>query len=183
MITINLLPPQNIKDLKLTRLHSFLFRRVLALSIFGILVLALLLGADFLLRHNLKILEGDLERKKSASAASGFSALEGKIDQFNNNLEKIAALQSQHIRFSPFLVELTRLTPPEVRIIRLQVQKDGGGVEIQGVAKTRDSLLRFQKNLAESAFFKDIESPLSNLESREDVDFQLKFKIKEEYLD
>ncbi len=182
MITINLLPPQDIKELKIARLYSFLFKRVIALSIFGILILALLISADFLLRHNLKILEGDLENKKHTSTASGFSVLEGKINQFNSNLEKIATLQSQHIRFSPFLIELIRLTPSEVRFTNLQAQKEGNVVEVQGVAKTRDSLIHFQKNLEGSEFFKDIESPLSNLESRENVTFQLKFKVKEDHL-
>lgn len=182
MITINLLPKKEIKRLRLLKLHSFLFRQILLLSGFAVLVVFLFLGSDLLLRRNLEIINTQLQNKMQEGDASSFLELKNKIDQFNQNLEQSARLEKNHIRLSPSLIELTRLTSPELSLTSLKVHLKEGYTELSGIAKTRDKLLEFQDNLEKSDFFEAVESPLSNLTSKENIEFQLKFKIKGEFL-
>jgi len=182
MITINLLPPREIRQLKMARLYSFALQRAILLSVFGFLILILFIAADLRLRNNLKIISQQLEDRQAAVDTAGFLKLRSKIDQFNKNLEQVAKLQDQHIRFSPVLSELVNLTPPEIKFTYLNFGQDDGIIELRGNAATREGLLRFQERMSQSDFWEDLDFPLSNLESRENVDFQIKFKVKNEYL-
>lgn len=182
MITINLLPKKEIKRLKLLKLHSFLFSSILLLSGFAVLVIFLFLGSDLLLRRNLGRINQQLENKMQEGDAPSFLELKNKIDQLNQTLEQVARLQTNHIRLSPSLIELSRLVPPELSLTSLKIYRQEGYAEIAGIAKRRDKLLEFQDSIEKSDFFEAVESPLSNLTSKENIEFQLRFKIKGEFL-
>jgi len=178
MITINLLPKKDIRQLKLVRLRGFILKRVIILSVFGLLVILALGALDFMLRRNLEALNTELEAKMSEAGASYSLDLQEKIDRFNQNLEQVAKLQENHVPLNPFLVELARITPAKASLTSLKIFRVEADGELTGKAERRDDLLEFQANLKESDFFGSIESPLSNLTSRENVDFRFKFKIK-----
>jgi len=178
MITINLLPKKEIRQLRLVNLRSFIFKRVIALSIFGIIVILALGGLDFLLRRNLRVLDSELIIKMEEADSANLLALQEKIERFNQNLERISKLQENHTSLSPFLVELAQITPSEIGLTSLNVFREDSRGELTGRAQRRDDLLRFQERMEESDFFGNIESPLSNLTSRENVDFRLKFQIR-----
>ena len=182
MITINLLPARDIRQLKIARLYSFALKRVILLSVFGILILILFAAADLWLRNNLKMMSQELEKSQAAVDTTGFPELRAKIDQFNKNFEQVSKLSGQHIRFSPVLVELVNLTPEEIKFTYLNFKQSDGIIELRGNAATREGLLRFQENLSKSAFWEDLDFPLSNLESRKNADFQIKFKVENDYL-
>jgi hypothetical protein len=55
-------------------------------------------------------------------------------------------------------------------------------VLLSGQAATRDDILALEKKLKESACVKNVNVPLSNLFSQENIDFQIDFEMQKECL-
>jgi hypothetical protein len=55
-------------------------------------------------------------------------------------------------------------------------------ISLIGKAKTRDDFLKFQEKIKTENCFSDVEVPLSSLVSKENVEFQINLKVKEECL-
>jgi hypothetical protein len=53
-------------------------------------------------------------------------------------------------------------------------------VLLAGTSKTRDDLIYMKDNFSKENCFTDVSLPLSSLVSKDNVDFQIEFNIKEE---
>lgn len=177
MITINLLPVSEVKQLKLLRLRKFFLIRVLILSFYGFLIAGGLWATLSLLNAQDRDLERQLSQRKQEEKTAKFLEVQQKISTFNQNLQNVARLQERHAAITPILVELSRTTPATVRLTTLRIIVADQSAQLAGIAQTRDALLAYQKALEESDLFLEVTSPLSNLTNRENVEFSLQFKL------
>lgn len=182
MLTLNLLPPQEIITMRMVRLRIFILQRIIILTVLGLLLLSLFIAADFFLRHNLGLINQDIASKKTEMASSGFTDFEQKINQFNKVLSNASEVQNLHLRLSPALIEITRLTSSNIKYTYLHINSDDQSVELRGVAAYREDLLSLQENLQKSEWVANLDSPLSNLVSERNVDFTLHFKLVKDFI-
>jgi len=75
------------------------------------------------------------------------------------------------------LEKISEIAPAGINLTNLSYQTAQNKVVLNGQAKTREQFLNFKENLEKSQVFLEVESPLSNLINKENIDFNFNFKI------
>jgi len=168
MITLNLLDNK--------RKKHYLFRRVLLTiqkSIELLFFMALLIGIIF--STSQYYLQKTLEEVTEQSVLinkkiGGFNEETAQLNQLIKNVKNI---QEEYIPWSPVLIKTTQAIPENIKINSLKISKQESQLNLQGIAKNRETLLKLRNNLENLYFVEKIDSPLSNLLKKEDVNFNL----------
>jgi len=167
MITLNLLDPK--------RKNNYLFRRILLTIQKGIEVIfffVLLIGITFSISQY--YLEKNLQEvaQQNTFINQNIGEFNQEISRINLQLRKIQEIQDQYLAWTPALLEITKTIPENVKLKSLKINKEAKLVDLQGLAKKRDDLLQLKNNLKNIHFVEKVESPLSNLLKKENIDFQ-----------
>jgi len=169
-LSLNFISPSQEKNLKFGYL-CFIIKDFLGV----ILVLSVLLA---IMAIPLNIKNEKLEKaSKVAEELSAKSALENasKIKLLEQKTQTLAKIAGKYYDWTMILNKLSELVPNGVVISKFSA--DQKGFSLAGTADTRNNFLLFQKNLNESAIFKNIDSPLENYIKETDLVFELKGKI------
>lgn len=163
--TINLLPPRKKEALR---------SGLVAASMETLLVFFLLLATIYAvtlvsLRFVLAGVEQDLA-DRSAQLTLETESPEREIREIDSYLKRLDVTQRSFIEWSTLLADIAAATPPGTVLTSLQVTPKGK-VIIQGIASTRDDVLRFQEGLTGIDVLTDLSAPLSNILQRTDVAF------------
>jgi len=137
-----------------------------------------ILGINYVLDLNLRLVS---ERSSDESTETQYETIqyyEGKFSEINAKLSKISGVTSGQIYWSKLFSKLDGVIPPSVEISGIATKNYA--LFLSGQAKTRDDLLLFRDNLAKEACFSNVNLPLSDLVSRENIVFQIDLEIKEE---
>lgn len=170
---LNLLPPQQKKELRLDLLSQVIISTAIAV-IFMILILALLLlVAQSFLNINSEEIERELVLWQSRAEIRELESLEKKVRELNRELIFLDGLQKEQVRFSLFLENLAKDVPAGIRFDDISVKESN--VSIKGYALTRDILLTFKNTLESASYVSNFDFPLSNLVKTTDIDFILSF--------
>ena len=209
MIDFNLLPPEDMEELKWEKINrSFIMHSVIIIAMVFIFILFLLiiqLYADI----KLSGLEKIINLRKENVRMQEVKDLENEIENFNGHLTTIDKIQKNHLYFSqvisiftenvPNAVQIARLNiiqPEEKKNIAVQPKKSSSSavpppqkteekkfqININGKAAKRGDLLFFKNALEKTSCFTKIYSPLSNLVERENIDFSFVGDLNKEFL-
>lgn len=178
MIRINLLPDQEKKERLIDKRVGMVVRLGLSI-VFGLFILALVIF------FALVILEINLEsvRKEAKSYPTGST----KETEETENLLKDVKLISQKIGnnsknvpyWGKIFKVISDISPDGVKVTNIHIEKEH--VKLTGFAKTREEFLTFQESLKKD-YFKNINSPVSNLVSPKDVSFAVEFDVEKSFL-
>ncbi|KKT42044.1 hypothetical protein A2W54_03355 [Candidatus Giovannonibacteria bacterium RIFCSPHIGHO2_02_43_13] len=166
---------------KILRLSAYFF---FMLSAAGILGLALMLPSYFLLifskddhLRTLRIEEEILARKE-------LGKLEGEISKVNEAIDAFERNEKKRRSISGVLIRLFRTTPSAgIRIFSLNLKREKTGeflLAIQGSADRREDFLKYKAALEASPDFSGVISPIKNLLSEFNLEFNIELKIKPE---
>jgi Tfp pilus assembly protein PilN len=174
---LNLLPEKKKKDIQ-RRLHFRFFAwqlfLVVALEVF---YLSILISMYFILNFQLQSLEKTGQQYDVIySGQKTLDLYQKKFKETNATAAVVGKIENDHFSFTQIFFLLDAIVPESVAIDRLTT-KDYT-VMLAGRAATRDDLLAFDARLKESACVKNVNIPLSNLLSQENVDFQIDFEIE-----
>lgn len=110
-----------------------------------------------------------------------------KIEKYDNDtkdmgkiISNVGKIQSAQFYWSKFLAKLNDKVISGVEINKITTKNYE--IILGGKVNTRDNLITFRDNISKDDCFTDINLPLSNLVSKDNVDFQMSFKIKKECL-
>jgi len=103
--------------------------------------------------------------------------LEKSVKNFNNLLININQIQSEYTNWTSELKNISSLVPPGVTLSSFVLQKNTSEFKFTGKAATRDALLNFKDSLENSDFFTEIQSPISNLLTKVNINFELSGKL------
>lgn len=106
-----------------------------------------------------------------------YSGTNNKIKHINSVLKDANDIQNEYFAWTPMIAELTASVPPEVRLSSMLMSKTNGQFIFSGVAKTRESLLAWQKtiekiNCANSCRLQ-MPIPSSQLTKKDNISFSL----------
>ena len=180
-ILLNLLPEKQKKDSQ-SRLHFrfFLWQLFLVITL-EIFYLSILIGMYFILDFQLVNLQKLGRQYDTAySEQQTLDRYQKKFKETNAIVAEVGAIESDHLSFTQIFLLLDAVAPESVAIESLTT-KDYT-VMLAGQAATRDDLLMFDARLKESSCVKNVNTPLSNLFSQNNVDFQIDFEIQKECL-
>ncbi len=176
--SINLLPPKEQKTLILEGINQQLVSFGLGAIVSLVAMIFVIFVAQFFLAS---ILEGNnarVDAKQAELIVLEKKQIQLQLDELNNTLKNFASLQKEKTVWSPYLMELARLLPPDVSLQTLTLTRETNKVELTGQAGTRESVLKLRENILNSEYFKNINFPLFNLESPRDVNWRYRFFLR-----
>lgn len=179
-IRINLLPPYRKEEiLQSKRIKTVVKLEVLA-SFVGIIFFVFLMAFAYILRLNLLSVSNDLELKNNQEKYERIKYLDDEFSRANSELSEAIKIKKDQLYWSKLFERLSEKTLDGIEMTDLST-KDYA-IFLVGKANSRDVLISFKEGLEKEECFSNVNLPLSNLVSKDNVDFQMDFKIKEECL-
>lgn len=172
---VNLLPPQEQKQIKLQEVQNQLLSFGIWLFLSFLVLAVLLFVGRFFLRTELRLVFDQVAAEARILSEIRKGGLRNEIEAFNHNLENFQLLQEKHENFSKILMELGRILPSDVTIDKLVINRNDKKIEISGRAGTRVSILKLRENILASPYFTNVNFPLANLERPTDVTWRYRF--------
>jgi len=171
MIKLNLLPPKEKEKLELDNLNQLIFFLAIRIAIFLLIFTLLLITTYYCLSILLKEQKRLIEINKNDIKIQQLVKIEENIKNVNQQLGKIHLKQKELVVWTPILEELAKITHSGVYLSNFSYNLSINKINLSGWAESRDKLINFKNSLEESAFFVNLESPLSNLIKQNDINF------------
>lgn len=127
-------------------------------------------------------LENDFA-KLSASAVSvnqSFYSDNKETKNVNSLLKEIGVATKNFSPLTPKLKDLVSSLPSDVKLQSLRLDNGSQTITLNGTAQSRSSLLSFQENLNKIPWLTNLETPVSQLFQKQNIDFEFKAKLKQE---
>lgn len=172
-INLNLLP--NSKKIRLDTTMNFLFiKHILELFLLVVAAMTAVLVWGWL------FLENDFENLAKTAALINREYYTYNQDAKNiNDLVKNVNLSSKGFSpIGPRLKDISATLPNDVKISSLQIDIQTQSIIINGTALSREALLHYQEILNGITWITDVETPVSQLFQKENVNFEFKAKLK-----
>lgn len=176
MITLNLLPPEEKRELK----SQQMLRRI---SVFGassllyiVVFLVLLSTVRWSLQIQLKAIEEISKKIEESDQNRDFQKFKQEVDQINRQLKYFFQLHEETINYSTAITQLTEKAIPGIEFRQLSL--NGQKVSLGGRANNRDTLIMFKEALVNSPDFQNLDVPLSNFLQQNNIDFSFNFELK-----
>jgi hypothetical protein len=177
---INLAPPYiKEKIINHKKLRSVLGMEI---AIFAILVVFFIVleGFIYILDLNKKGVLVIEERGDKSGQIDRMKEYDEEFSAINKQVEDINKIKNDQLYWSSVLLRINESVSSDIEISSLATKNYS--VFLAGKADNRESLIDFKDKLEREGCFSNINLPLSNLVSRENIVFQLDFSIKEECL-
>lgn len=179
-IKINLIPPyRKEKIAQAKRLRLVLWTEV-AVTVILILFSFFLLGLGKFLEMNLKAVSGFQNSSSEKGQYEKINTMDKEFEIINSQTGDILAIKKDQFYWSRMLIGISESIISGVSINELASKNYS--VFLSGRADSRDNLIKFKEKLENNQCFTDIKLPLSNLVSKENIDFQLDLKMKKDCL-
>lgn len=176
----NLLPKEDQQDLKLELMAGQVFRFWAYILASFVVLSGLGMGMVFVLEQRIAASNNEIDSKRQSLNSSATRQLEQEVVTLNDQIRLLNSLYANHYYWSKTLTELSYMVDSGTRLTTVQMDRATGKVTVQGEADDRDSVLSFWSRVMKSEVFKDINFPLTNLESNVGPEFTFEFYIKPE---
>lgn len=171
-ISLNLLPAERKKAIEV--ILSYKYLRIVTFLLLGFTFVAssLAVTARLLLLDNLNEL-----LSSSMTVNQKNTSLDKQISQLNNELKNISSIQNNFTKWSTILGNVISIIPNNIEIKYLNIEKTSGNFNLNGRARERADYLKLKDNLEKFPYLQKLETPLANLLTRQNVDFQFSGQI------
>ena len=177
---INLLPKNKKESIARAKRFKLVVGWELAISFVMLCFFAFLFSIVSLLNFNLTINSNLKSSQANSSQYETIKHYEEKFSGINENLEKIVAIDNDQLYWSELLLSLSSTTLENVEITDFATKNLS--LYLAGHAQTREGMVSFKDKLEQAGCFSQVNLPISNLASKDDVNFQMDLTIKEECL-
>lgn len=179
-IRLNLIPEYRRAEIEKSRSFGFALKLGLEILVLFLFVEASLVSfqkiADLDLALARKSIDFD-DKKKSFDKIAEYDEEFKSSNLYLTELEKI---RRDNVSWSLLFRRLDRLVAPEIIFNGLATKNFK--IMLSGVADSREKLVAFKETLEKEECFRNVSLPLSNLVSRDNVDFQIEFVVEEKCL-
>lgn len=177
-IYLNLLSEEKKIEIKKRMIFQTILGQGFRFCFIMLLLISILLSVKMITKINLSSIDKSNSLITSNSVYQELNKYEGDFKQMNSKITLVSEMKKNKIYWSLLIEELSRIIPQNVFLTDLATK--AYNVSIIGKAGNRDELVEFQDNLKKSSCFSEVTYPLSNYTSREDLEFTIDFKVKEE---
>lgn len=176
-INLNIIPSGRKEEIERASHARFTF--IWGGEILAILVLcvAVLFSMQYILKLQLAAAEQEAQRGSDThyKKVREYDELVGTINAETSEIEKI---QKSQLYWTKLFQILHEKVPPEIELHGLSTKNYQ--VSLSGRSATRMELVAFKENLEKNSCMEEVNLPFSNLVSKENLNFQINFKIKKE---
>jgi len=166
MIALNLLSPDQKAALRARVIYAMLERLMIAFVSSMLIASILILLVKIELTNNL----GQVQGRQILS--SEYVTVNNDIRLLNQQIGRIETLQKLAVSPSALLRDIAARTPSGVRVTGMDFDIKSQSMRLNGTAKDRDDLLAYEAAVRASQFVKTLQSPISNLFQKTDINFQ-----------
>lgn len=156
-----------------TRCLSFFAVPIL---IFLTVFILFLISSLFSLSIMIKTQKEAIEIKGNDFRIQELLEIEEKIEKANQIIGQINIKQNEMVLWTLILEEISEIMPDGARLNNFSYRKSDNTISLIGWAESREDVLLFGESLEESRFFEQVNSPLSNLLKRKNIDFNFTLK-------
>ncbi len=171
MIGLNLLSPKQKDALRTRVLYAMIERLMVSVVFFSLLAGVLLVFAKIQLSKNLTQIEA------RQILAAEYVTVNDSVKALDQQLARVDALQRLAVSPSSLLRDLAARTPPGIAVANVHLEIGTGKMELTGIAARREDLLAYEEAMKKSPFVKQLDSPISNLFKKTDVNFQFEILL------
>lgn len=179
MLEINLLSKEGKKSWKI-----YILSRVLIFAGF-FSVIAALIFSMVLFVYKIKI-DSSLKLAKDRIYSSQGEGIEQEkkmkeeVEKVNSKIAYFNKISEEHSEISAALKKISDIIPKSSVISNINItsEKENFAMVVKGISASRVSFLRLKDLIEKDGNFYDIESPLSNITQKENVEFVISAKIK-----
>jgi Tfp pilus assembly protein PilN len=173
MITLNIIPPELKKEIKIKKIYTALkdFYAVLFINI-CLIAIIYLTALGIIQAHFLKTINNTSLLIKSTKN------YEQQIKEINTKIDEVEKIQSEAVNWSYLISSLFYSAPKGIFFNSVSANKEKNFIIINGVAAKRENLLAFNELLKKSKYFKNVNLPLSSLLKKENINFTITAEIK-----
>lgn len=180
MISLNLLPEEQRKELLRVRRFWIVVRQSIYASAVFLFFIVILVSIDVLLAIELKTLQDVGAQQQSQKSYQELQRYEEKFQSINAQTSYRLKLEKNHLFWSHVFAILDNVVPHGITLAGFSTTDNA--VTITGIAQQRDTLLAFKEQLSAQECLRNVDIPLADLVVREDVQFHMTFTVGEECL-
>ncbi|KKT62299.1 MAG: hypothetical protein UX24_C0014G0007 [Candidatus Giovannonibacteria bacterium GW2011_GWB1_45_9b] len=178
---INLLPYEDKKEVKREGLRRFAIVAVFSISAVLLLSMLLMAPAYFFLYQERASVISEENLLRASSPVEKMNEIADKIKKTNSRLSVIESLANNR-SVPEDLKKIIDLIPPGVSVNGISFARQNvseqGRVSLSGKANTREDLASFIGILNDSDIFSKVDSPVSNILKKNNIDFLIKLEFK-----
>ena len=180
-IKLNLIPPQRKEEIKKAYWLRLVSRWEIEFVLLLLLFIAVLASMNFILKINIATeTDSVLVVGKDSDKYDLISEYDKEIKDISGQVASVKKIQDNQLYWSRLLLKLNEKVFDGIEITDLTTSDYA--VVLDGKANTRDDLIAFKDSLVQDQCFSNVELPLSNLVSKDNVEFQISLAIKKECL-
>lgn len=179
MIKLNLIPLVKKEEIKKTYYFSLILKWELELLMIFIVFAAMLTSINYILKITINS-NAESTLSKNQDQYMEIKKYDQEVQDINSQIGEIEKIQKGQINWFKFFEKINGQFSN-----RIEIKKIGTinyAILLSGTANNRDDLIQFKENLEKENCFSEINLPLSNLVEKQNVEFQIYFKIKKECL-
>ena len=177
-IKLNLIPDYRKEEIR----RSSLLRVVLRWEIEIVFILAgfflLLVSLNQILQIKLDSQTAEIGRMQDKAKYDRLKELDENFKSINAKIAMDKSIQEDQLYWSRMFERIENDVPENVSV--LKIANKNYKVLLAGQAMTRDDLLKLEDSFSRDECFAEVDLPLSNLVSKDNVSFQIEFTAKEE---
>jgi hypothetical protein len=176
MIKINLLPPQQIKRVKM----MIAYQNVISsgLIVFLMFLLVIIIMASFLIFLNFKysLFERNInEEEAKIVQTESIKTMQKGIKEINDDLSEIKKIQDAKSDLYGILDRINEELFRGVEIYALEIDNKSKTINVTGHSSYRENLVEIRDILKDDSRYKNVDFPLSNLANPRDINFRFSF--------
>lgn len=171
-LQLNLLSPE--KKKVLTDIFYILYFKVMVEVLLGysLIIAVTLFLASYTLSQNMQNF-----KEQTASIDREYQKINQQVTQINEELAKIYYVRQTTSDWSGRLVSFFNLNPVGVTLTGVDWSPQSRSFTIRGKAKSRDEFLRYKSELDKLPYLSNIQTPISTLIAKENIDFSLSAEL------
>lgn len=116
----------------------------------------------------------------SSKPNAAYSELEKKAKEFNDQVSRMKSLELSSKNNYGVISLVKEHLPNNINLTKVSIDFLKETIKIEGISSSRDSVIIFRDKLSESPYFYEVVLPLSSLERKENTQFSITIKIKNE---
>jgi Tfp pilus assembly protein PilN len=176
-ININLIPGYKKEEIARSRHLKLIIKSEIWVFLLLVILAYFIFGLNKVVDMNVEMLATSQKLENEGEKYQEIKKYEEGFKEINGDISEILKIKKDQLYWSVMLDRLSSGTNAGIEINSL-ANKDYS-VYLAGRANNRDDLISFKDTLSRDDCFEEVDLPLSNLVTQENIDFQMDLKIKE----
>lgn len=179
-ININLIPPYRKEELERARHLKLIIKSEIGITLLLAVLFLFVLGLNKSLDLGLAAITSSQNIENNQDQYKAIDSYNSNFSNINKNVTLVTKIKKDQLYWDILFSKLSADINPGITITNL-ANKDYD-VYMAGNADTRDNLIAWRDKLTSEDCFQNVDLPLSNLVSDNNISFQMDFTVKSDCL-